>query len=257
MPIVPSIVCHRWKLAGFIAAGVIGVVALVASVLVLAARHVPAFYAQTLLAESDALRRGNDELLESATALANVARRAGQWYVLLSEDQINGWLAIDLAQNHAELLPPNFVDPRIHIAPGRAVIACGYRYPGLSTVLSVTVDVYLAEPHVVAIRIHAARAGRLPVPMTPIVEGVALAAARLNLRVEWRQVSGDPVALITLPAAQTESTIYRLDAFELRDSALYLAGRTEAIRSPASPSPATPEPHTDVAARPDEKQNVQ
>ncbi len=202
--------------------------------LVITVRHVPRFYRQALLLDAETLRRGNDEMLQNATALMNTARREGQWYALLTEEQINGWLAIDLAENHPELLPPGVVDLRARFEPDRAIIACGYEYPGLSTIVSVKFDVYLAEPHVIALRVHGARAGAIPVPITPIMDGIAKAAEQLNLRVQWRQIHNDPVAYITLPEAHTATTVLKLDVLQLRDAAIYLAGRTESV-SPAAP----------------------
>jgi len=241
----------RYRFAVIVTASALGLFAFLLGGFWLAASHVPHFYRQALAIEDASLRKGNDEMLESATALMNTARHLGQWYVVLTEEQINGWLAIDLAQRHRELLPENVVDVRAHFADDRAMIACNYRYPGLSTIVSARFDLYLAEPHVIALRIHGARAGAIPVPITPLVDGIAQVAERLNLRVEWRQAHGDPVALITLPAAHTDSTIYRLDALQLRDAAIYLAGRTESLSTP------TAEPQADVAQRPDENRNVQ
>lgn len=222
----------------------------------LAVRHVPAFYRKALEIEDAILRTGNDQLLESATALMNAARHPGQWYALLTEEQINGWLAIDLAQNHPELLPPGASDLRARFERDRAIIACSYEYPGLSTVVSVKFDVYLAEPHVVALRVHGARAGAVPVPITPIMDGIAKAAERLNLRIEWRQAHNDPVAFITLPEAHTATTVLKLDSLQLRDAAIYLAGRTESVSAGSPDAPAV-DRHRGVATLPDEKRKVQ
>jgi len=253
---VLSALRYRYKHAGAIAAALLVAAGLPIGGIFLAARHVPTFYCQALVAEPETARRGSDELLEIATALMNMTHHEGKWYAVVTEEQVNGWLAVDLVENHPELLPTGAIDPRVRLQPGRARIACGYHYPGLSTVVSVSFDLYLAEPQVIALRVHSARAGAIPVPIKPIVDGVAEAAERLNLRVEWRQAHGDPVALITLPAAHTETATYRLDAFELRDQAIYVAGRTEALPTPHSPSPAAAEPQTDVAGRPEENRKV-
>jgi hypothetical protein len=248
---------RKARLVCVLVAGGVLVLALALGTFICALRYVPGFYSQSRLADIDGQRKGNDAMLETATALANTSRREGNWYAQITEQQINGWLAVDLVQNHQDLLPPAVGEPRVHIEPGRAIVACTYQYCGLSTVVTATFEMYLAEPRVVALRIHATRAGLLPVPMTPIVDGVAKAAERLNLRVEWRQMHGDPVALITLPAAQTETTVYRLDAFELRNQEIYLAGRTGPLQVPDSPSSEPARPQSDVAARPDENLKIQ
>ena len=245
-----TILCCKSRFAVIATSAALAVVVCVVGAW-LALSHVPRFYRHALDTEEVRLRQGNDELLECATALVNTVRHLGEWYVVLTEEQVNGWLAIDLAQNHRELLPENVVDIRAHFENDCAMIACSYRYPGLSTIVSAKVDVYLAEPHVIALRIHGARAGAIPVPITPLVETIGQVAEKLNLRVEWRQAHGDPVALVTLPETHRESTIYRLDVVQLREAAIYLAGRTESLSTP------TVEPQTDVAQRPDENRNVQ
>ena len=123
----------------------------------------------------------------------------------------------------------------------------------MNTVASATFEIYLAEPDVLALRIDNVRAGVLPMPMKAIVDGVAQVAERLNLRVQWRQVKGDPVALITLPAAHDETSVYKLDALELREGELYIAGRTEPYSPGAGPSTSS-EP---IATRPELNLNLQ
>ncbi|MBI2825890.1 MAG: hypothetical protein HYX69_14490 [Planctomycetia bacterium] len=248
---------NRVKIAGFILGSAATVVVLVAGSLLLAARHVPAFYAEALCALPEVQHQASDELLAGATALSSSARRRGPWYALFTEEQINGWLAVDLVRNHAELLPEGFVDPRVRIEAGRARIACGYRQAAVSTVLSISVDLYLAEPNCVALRFEGARAGALPVPMTTLVEGVAHAAERLNLRVRWRQAGGDPVALVSLPTAHDEKNVLKLDALRLRDRELYLAGRTEPVAPVESPSATPDTPQPAVAERPATNVTVQ
>ena len=168
---------RTWSL---VATGAFCALLLLFGAFTLAVRHVPAFYLKALEIEDAVLRSVNDQMLENATALVNAARHPGQWYALLTEEQINGWLAIDLARNHPELLPPGATDLRARFEQDRAIIACSYQYPGLSTIVSVKFDLYLAEPHVVALRVHGARAGAIPVPITPIMDGIAQAAERLN-----------------------------------------------------------------------------
>jgi hypothetical protein len=254
--IVHSALRHRCTRTSAIAAALVVFVGLPLGGIYLAAAHFPTFYRQALVLDAEAARRGSDELLEIVTALTNMTHQEGKWYAVVTEEQINGWLAVDLVDNHPEMLPAGAVDPRVRIQAGGATIGCSYRYPGLSTIVSASFDLYLAEPHVVALRVHAARAGAIPVPIKPIVDGVAQAAERLNLRIDWRQAEGDPVALITLPATHTETTTYRLDTFALRDQAIHIAGRTEPLPTPQSPSPASAEPQTDVAGRPAENRKV-
>ncbi len=245
----------KTKSIGFICGACVGGLALVAVVLLMAARHVPGFYEEALSAEPAALREANDELLQRATALTNDIRRHGRWNALFTADQINGWLSVDLVQNHPELLDEGFSEPRIRIESGRVTLACRYHRGPLETVVSARFEIYLAEPNVMALRIDAARAGALPVSIKTIVDGVSQAAERMNLRVEWRQAGGDPVALITLPATHDARSVYRLDALQLRQGELYVTGRTEPWSPGESPEsvPAAQPPLAELKS----KENVQ
>ena len=243
------------RAAAIVCAASLGLI-LVAIALQAAASHAPEFYAAALAADPLHERASSDAMLENATALVNVSHRDGPWYAVVTEEQINGWLAVDLVENYAELLPPTVADPRVHIEPGCATIACSYQSAALSAVMSVKFDVYLAEPRVVALRIRAARAGALPMPIKPIVDHIVRTAERLNLFVQWRQADGDPVALITLPAAPSKAA-YRLESVKLREGQLYLAGRTEGLSSPDGPTPSVTTPQPDVATLPDESRKTQ
>jgi hypothetical protein len=225
------------KFAGIVSLLALAAILVAVGVVALTTRHVPEFYAEAITAEPQVQRQANDELLERATTLNNDLRKRGRWQALFTAEQINGWLSVDLEENHPELLAEGFSEPRIQIRKGKATIACRYKQGVMNTVASATFELYLVEPDVLALRIDSVRAGALPMPMKAIVDGVAIAAERLNLRLNWRQEKGDPVALISLPSAHDDKSVYKLDALELRDGELYIAGRTE----PYSPSP-TPRP---------------
>lgn len=192
-----------------------------------AMHQVPDFYREALRLAPEKQHRANDELLEHATALASNARREGRWHARFTTDQINGWLAVDLARNFPDLLPKEVLDPRIRIAPDRATIACRYAQGAISTVISLEVDLYVAEPNQIALRIHKVRAGALPIPLSKVLEGLSTAAQDARWQLRWRQTEGDPVALISFPPPRDEDdTQYQLETLELCDGEIYLAGRT-------------------------------
>jgi hypothetical protein len=208
-----------------------------------ASQRVPAFYADALRADPARQQQASDELLQQAAALANHARREGRWEALFTAEQINGWLAVDLLSNHAALLPGGVRDPRVHLRPDGAALACGWDNGRFSTVFSLECDLYLAEPNVVAVRVKGARAGDLPLPLDDVVDGLGRAAADLDAAVRWQQADGDPLALVTLPPLYGEDGgAIVVESLELRQDAIFFAGRTQ----PAGAPP-------DVAAAPAEE----
>jgi hypothetical protein len=204
-----------------------------------AVQREPEFYRQALAHEPAKLEVASDQLLQHTTALASDVREVGKWQALFTDEQVNGWLAVDVPQNHSGLLPAEIIDPRVLFQPNRIKIGCRLEQAGITTVASLEVEVYMAKPNVLAIRFCKARAGAVPVPLAPILERCTAAVAGSNLRLEWQQSSGDPVALITLAARQEHGTEFFLECLELRDGAMYLAGRTERAGKEHDPS-ATP-----------------
>ena len=190
-----------------------------------ASQQVPEFYREAVSLHPEDQQPARDEFMAHAAALASDLHRGGPWQTLFTTDQINAWLALELATNYPELLPEDLCDPRISISDKEATIACRYRNGEMSAVLSLTVDVHLQEPNVLAVRIRKARAGALPVPLAQVLDGISHAARELNLRLEWRKTHGDPVALISFPAPREgHSESLHLRAIELRDGELFASG---------------------------------
>jgi len=206
-----------------------------------ASQAVPIFYQKAVAVEAASQMDERDSFVARASALASDLHNRGNWSSLFTADEINAWLALELATNYAHLLPDEIRDPRVSITADGAALGCHYRTGEIDTVVSVLFEAYLQSPHVVAIRIRSVRAGSLPVPLGPILDGLSHVARELNLRLEWRKSHGDPVALVTLPRlgdAPEESL--RLESIELREGELYVAGTVGL--PPLDSAPVLPEP---------------
>jgi hypothetical protein len=90
-----------------------------------AAQQVQPFYEEALHIEPAALERGSRELESRATALYSDVKQIGHWQALFTVEQINGWLATQLAADKGGELPSNIRDPRIAIS--RDVLTLGFR----------------------------------------------------------------------------------------------------------------------------------
>ena len=201
-----------------------------------AARQVPRFYREATSRKGAAVKRASDQMLQQATALASDVRNEGQWQAIFTADQINGWLAVDLVKNHSDLIPREVREPRVEIREREATIACRYEGVPSPTVYSLTFDVYLSDVETIALHIHRARAGNLPIPLRQVLDGISEAARNLDLPIEWRQKDGDPVALITVTPEDEAGREVELDKIQLRDGELLISGRTIArSKSPAAP----------------------
>ncbi|MFO0900025.1 MAG: hypothetical protein U0836_21545 [Pirellulales bacterium] len=215
---------RRLLLAG---AGVSAVAALAGGGAFFALRHVPSFYHRALAADPEQQAEASDQMLREAAELSSLARRQSVWEAHFSQEEINGWLAIDLVKNHARSLPANFAAPRTAITAGEATIACQYRLESWGTILSVSFDCYMSEPNVLALRLKRARAGALPLPLGRILEAVSHVVRELEMPVEWRQNDGDPVALVHLPPIRAGKERWiEIDGLEIADGEIVLRGRS-------------------------------
>ena len=224
---------RRLKIASTVAIALVVLAAFALIVAYQASQQMPDFYEHALVLDAGRARETSREMVEQAAALANDLKQPGSWQVLFTAEQINGWLAVDLVENHPGTLPAEFADPRVAIEPGRASVACRYTGTGFSSVLSVEVELSLAEPNVVAIRLRRVRAGALPLPMSQVLESFQSAARSLEWPLEWRQLDGDPVALLSIPTQVTQKgreTSLHLDAVELREGEVFIAGQSQRVK---------------------------
>lgn len=193
-------------------------------------RQIPAFYAHALERDASRPMGEGDELERRLLETRNSARRAGQWRMVLTEDQINGWFTNNLPREFPDAMPDEIDDPRVAITPDRFQAACRYKSGALETVLSLDLKLYLTdEPRVVAAQLQSVRAGVLPIPPTKVLQPLADAARRGSAPLRWVQTGGDPVALWTLPERPADLGGKRLilEHLELGDGQLVLRGRSE------------------------------
>jgi hypothetical protein len=235
---------HRARILLFSAAGLLLAVGLATWAIYGAVHGEPAFYQQAVEREGVLAEKSSDEFLQQAAAAASDVRKPGRWDAVFTADQINGWLAVDMARNYPGLLPNTLSDPRVAIRPGDVTLACRYDGPEVRAVLAISCDVYLSAPNTVALRVKGAHCGLMPLPLGKVLEAISHTARELELPLEWRRSGGDPVALLSMAVLNGHLSAHRrveLDTIELRDGELFVAGRTEpASRAPVAAAAPTP-----------------
>jgi hypothetical protein len=219
-------VSRRVRRILLIIGGLAAVAAIMLLGLYLAARHEPAFYSEAMELDPVVLTNGSERMLQEATALASDVKKEGHWEALFTAEQINGWLAVDMVKNHPRALPPALRDPRVAIDPKQVTIACRFQDHGFDSVLSLTVEPYVPEPNVVALRIVRARAGLLPLPLDQVLKRLSQAALDLRLGLRWGRAGGDPVAMLSLPPADADRPA-RIETLRLGEGEIYVAGSTQ------------------------------
>lgn len=208
-----------------IAAGV-GTVVMLAGGLWLAWRHVPGYYRAALAVDVAELERGSDELLAHAGTLAGDAQRQGHWRALFTAQQVNGWLAVDRARNHPTLFPHELCDPRVAIDRGGVWLAARWGSGRAAPVCSLRLDICVLESNTLAVRIRSMRAGLFPLPMQSLLDGVARAAGDNGVHLTWKQIGGDPVAVLRFPPIGSGGKYLEIDQLQLAAGEIFVAGTT-------------------------------
>jgi hypothetical protein len=196
-----------------------------------ASQQAPEFYSEAISIPAEAQEKESELMLTQATQLHDDAQRGGRWQHVFQAKTINGWLAVDLPRNHPKLLPEGMSSPRVQITPKGMTMACRVDRGGFRGVISLQVSAFVESPTEVGLRIHKARLGAIPWSLDTVLKGISDAARNKDVRLQWRQKDGDPVALITLtPPNGDRKQIIHIDEIRLEDGALIVSGSTELMK---------------------------
>lgn len=224
----------------FSAIAVLGLLLAAAALVWWAARQAfyqPEPYRRALEVAPETAQRENDEFLRRAAQWQRAGQRVGGWEVRFSPAQLNGWLAVDLPQNHPESLPPHLQNPRVALGNGTITLFAQTVWAGREVVMSVEVEPLLLSPTLLGLRLRGLRAGRLPLPQRELIDRVSLAAAEAGIALQWQQIDGDPLAILPIGndgrviSRQGESILVAIDRVSISPAELVVAGRT-AEKSP-------------------------
>lgn len=221
---------RRYVRICLLAAGVLAALLVAAGVWVYwAAQESPAWYQQKVAVDDRAAQgKASDQMEQRVAELVSAFETTGPWKIVITEDQINGWLAHGLPKKHPGALPEGFSEPRVRIETDGVSGACRVERGLISGIVSMKVDVYMEEPTVVAARIRRARLGRLPWPLDKVLENVSQSARHAEIPLTWRQADADPVAIVRIPLVEGDKQV-RIETLQLADGKLYIAGVTRRV----------------------------
>ncbi|PHS10697.1 MAG: hypothetical protein COA78_10795 [Blastopirellula sp.] len=222
------------KIAIFVPLGLLVGLLLIGFFLYQATQQEPEFYTQALEIEPEVAAEAGEILEEQVFALSNQIKKPTRWQLSLTDAQINGWLASDLEEKFPKFLPKEVEKPRVLITEDQILLACRFKGQQFQSVMTLSVDIFLVEEeeNVVAIRIHQATAGLLPVPLSQLLDQIAEHTDKAEVPVRWKQIENDPVALLHVPSTgEGINGRIRIDTIALRDGEIYLAGETVKAKS--------------------------
>lgn len=189
-------------------------------------RQIRPFYTAALAIPKEKLHEGNREFLNRASRLQGDLRKPGEWTLVITDEQLNGWLAVDLAKNHPDALPAEIQSPRVDIDPTHISLGATIDREPFPVAASLDIKLQLTSNHEIALRVITARLGTLPWPVESIVAQVRGAATKQGWNVRETTIDNDPVLLLKPPTPKDDQAQVTLESLELREGEISLRGTT-------------------------------
>lgn len=178
---------------------VMALIAIGIGILRLLAARTPEFYVRKFPLDQIAAKKASDKFLQKTSLFASDLKRDGTWYLKVTEEEINGWLATDLPRNHPQSLPKGVSDPRIEMTDDVVRAAAKVRYGLLSGVAHIELKIYCMEANTVTVVVRRAALGALPLPLQDFIESLKKIAVQANWDVRQMQSEGLPTLVVSIP----------------------------------------------------------
>lgn len=188
-------------------------------------------YMAALKEPAEVLEEGSRQLESRFTTLSSDLELEGDWRTVVSDHEVNGWLAYKLPESFPNLLPKEIRDPRVAITPNQLILAARSDVAGVDTVVSVLVEPYVTEDGDLAIELQQVLAGMLPVPTKDIVDRLQRGVRRAGLPIRWTRNGPNTVMIVDRELWDRDISQHRtLEAIELAEGEMFLTGRTEEVQ---------------------------
>ncbi|MDX1965274.1 MAG: hypothetical protein SFX18_19165 [Pirellulales bacterium] len=232
---------HRWRVFWLFILVVVVLAGGGIGGLLWALRTIRPFYRSALLIPKQNLDQGSLDFLNRLSKFKNDLRKLGQWSLVLTDEQINGWLAVDLPRNHPDALPEGIYDPRVAVTSGQVSAGVTVDRQPFPVVASLDANIQLERENQISVRILTVRLGNLPWTLEQVVTKLIASAQDQGWTVQQTVVDNTPVLIFTMPERQSgEPYQIIIESLELRDGALYVAGRTEPVAADLPPKESVP-----------------
>jgi len=220
---------RRWLL-GSLLVFLLVVVALVWGAYHLSQRE-PDFYKAALLQTPEFNKRKGAELEATVMEIYNAVLEEGPWRGEVTQDQINGWLAIELPEKFPELLPEDVIkDPRVAIHHGEISIAGRAHYQEIQGIVVGKLDVFKTDQNnQFAIRFRSIYTGIIPIPIKPFADEISKGLNHKGYRTMWTELEGDPLLTVIVPEEDLLiHGLYRLDiqTIDIEEEKIVVSGTT-------------------------------
>jgi hypothetical protein len=214
----------------------------VGTVLVLLLRYEPYHHRSSATPEGARRVAQSKAFYSKLSDLLSEMNGTAPWWETFTDEQINSYLNEGFVHSHLgdRLLPEGIREPRVFFEPERMRLSFRYRSPFISTVVSVTLRVWLPEneANVVAVCLESIKAGLVPYSASWLLEHIAETARQNGIEVTWYRHEGYPVALLRFQADQPRPTL-QLKAVRLQQGSITIHGQSNQSWTAAPAEPRT------------------
>ena len=167
-------------------------------------QQLPDFYEATLNSDPVQLAESGAVFEQRVLDLRSSAQEAGEWQAVFTEQQINGWIAVDMPRKFPHWQPREVSDPRVSISRNELKLVFKVESPRLSGVVVAQADVFCTADNQIAVQFNSVKSGIVPIPMKRFADKITKGLEKSDIQVEWTEQDGDPVLLIKLPSDVTD-----------------------------------------------------
>ncbi len=207
--------------------------------LALLLRHEPTFYHRAAVPPGPERETMSKAFFSQALTFCKRVKEDAAWQETFSEEPINSFLEEDFVRSAADkfTLPEHITDPRLAFEPERIRLGFRYHVGRFSTVVSISLRVWLAkaESNVVALELQGMRAGAVPISAQSVLERLSDAAESNGVKLSWYRHNGNPVAVLRFHGEQRTSI--QLENLDLHPGKMYVKGQSVEPGTPITPRP--------------------
>jgi hypothetical protein len=148
------------------------------------------------------------------------------WEAVFTDQEVNAWLAEDLATYFADQLPPEVDEPRVLFELNRITLAFLLKQGSVQSVITVVARPRVPGGNTVELTLEKIRAGILPVPADNVLDRIIEYARFHGVNAEWTRKDGYPVVLMRYtPSLEREDV--QLEELQIRAGQMRLAGHSD------------------------------
>ena len=207
------------------------VLLLVLYALYLSAQRPPKFYRDGLEVATGLQQERSKKMLQKIRRFNNDLQKTDvPWEGSFSNEELNGYLAIEVGKASSNLFPPEVKEPRLHIGDRQLDFACQLEQGPLTGILHLAIDVTVPEPNLLTLRLKHVSLGRLPIsrerPKQLLLD--SLRSQGYDVTEDIRD--GDPTFTISLEFKYPKGKKVNLESIELLEGGIRISGTSDELR---------------------------